>query len=920
MPTNSPEWWQAVSPYLDQALEMTPEERAVLLAQLHEKDPSLAGHLEALLDEHRTLMREGFLEKGHALSSAKLGLAGQKIGAYTLVSLSGQGGMGSVWLAERSDGRFERRVAVKFLNFALVGLGGEERFMREGSILGRLKHPSIAQLLDAGMTTAGQPYLVLEYVEGRSIDQYCDQAALDVEARLTLFLDVLAAVAHAHAHLIVHRDIKLSNVLVRVDGQVKLLDFGIAKLLDAEGTAGAPTHLTREGGLALTPEYAAPEQVTGEPVTTATDVYALGVLLYTLLTGQHPAGPGPHSPANLMNLIVNTEPPRPSEVVLKSRLEPAALSAHAAERATSPEKLSRVLRGDLDTIVAKALKKEPQERYASVTDFAEDLRRYLSHKPIGARADTFKYRAVKFVRRNRTPVALAGLVLVATLAGVASIVIQARRVRAERDFALRQLSRAASINDLNNFILTDAAPSGKPFTVNELLARAEQIVDRAPAENDSNRVELLVSIGQQYESQDDAAGARRVLEAAYRLSRGLSDQSARGVASCALASSFGRGGDLKRANALFQEGLDELPAEPQFALDRVFCLLRGSDVARNGGSSKEGIARAQAAQRVLRESPLDSELMELRISIDLAESYRQAGEYNEAIQEFEKSSGLLASLGRDNTQTAGTIFNNWALALDQIGRPLEAATRYRRALDISRVDQSDSGVSQLLLVNYARTLRELGRLDEAAGMAESAYAKAQLAKDEVGINQCLLERARIYRQQNKLDLAKAMIEEVEPRLRRDLPPGHYAFAAVARERSLLAQARGNPQEALDLMTQSLAILEASARNGGQGGNYLPIILADRSEIEIQLRLPDAAAADASRSLSLLKSTVPPGTFSANLGHAFMAQARSLMMQGKPDEARVAFRLAENHFRGALGSDHPDSVSARQLAGLASTAQ
>ena len=229
--------------------------------------------------------------------------------------------MGSVWAAERNDARFERRAALKFLNSALADTRGQERFKREGRILGRLAHPHIAELLDAGVSPNGQPYLVLEYVEGEPIDCYCDRRKLDVEARLRLFLDLLGAVAYAHANLIVHRDIKPSNILVRVDGQLKLLDFGIAKLLEDESVRPA-TLLTRDGAGPLTPEYAAPEQVTGGMVTTATDIYALGVLLYVLLTGRHPAGNGRLSAADRIKAIVETEPPRPSEVVNEARQTP----------------------------------------------------------------------------------------------------------------------------------------------------------------------------------------------------------------------------------------------------------------------------------------------------------------------------------------------------------------------------------------------------------------------------------------------------------------------------------------------------------------------------------------------------------------------------------------------------------------------
>ena len=244
------------------------------------------------------------------------------IGPYTLISVIGHGGMGSVWLAKRNDGRFDRQVAVKFLNIALVGHGGEERFKREGTILGRLSHPNIAELIDAGLSSTGTPYIVLEFVEGDHIDRYCDRHQLAIEARVQLFLSVISAVAHAHANLIVHRDLKPSNVLVSKDGTVKLLDFGIAKLLEGDAQDGSATQLTVQGGRAMTPEYAAPEQITGAPVTTATDVYALGVLLYVLLTGQHPTGAATHSPAELVKAIVDTEPKRISDVVTPTQNSP----------------------------------------------------------------------------------------------------------------------------------------------------------------------------------------------------------------------------------------------------------------------------------------------------------------------------------------------------------------------------------------------------------------------------------------------------------------------------------------------------------------------------------------------------------------------------------------------------------------------
>ena len=327
--------WRALSACLDEALDLAPDGRAAWLTALGARDAALAADMAAWLAEHDQIRDEQFLD-GVAVDAhlaTPPSLAGQVMGAYRLLEPLGEGGSGSVWLAERCDGRFEGRAAVKLLNLALVGRSGQERFRREGTILARLQHPRIAHLVDAGISPGGQPYLVLEYVDGQPIDQYADARGLDVESRLRLFLDVLEGVTHAHASLIVHRDIKPANVLVSVDGSVKLLDFGIAKLVDTDADADAArspeaTALTRELSRALTPEYAAPEQLVGAPVTTATDIYALGVLLYVLLSGRHPAGRAVRSPNTLIRAIVDEEPPRVSDAIVDAESD-AEVAAHA---------------------------------------------------------------------------------------------------------------------------------------------------------------------------------------------------------------------------------------------------------------------------------------------------------------------------------------------------------------------------------------------------------------------------------------------------------------------------------------------------------------------------------------------------------------------------------------------------------------
>jgi serine/threonine-protein kinase len=464
--------WLALSPLLDELLDLDAATRAGRLAQLRGEDAATAEQLERLLARAEQLQQQRFLSQPvaaqwqEALASAPpeapADLAGQAIGPYLLERQLGRGGMGTVWLARRADGRFEGQVAVKFLTSGLLGHGDAGRFAREGQILARLSHPHIARLLDAGVHQGQQPYLVLEYVDGQPIDAYCQQRQLDVEARVRLFLDVLAAVAHAHARLILHRDLKPSNILVTPGGDVKLLDFGIAKLLDdasqaAEGAAA--TELTRRAGSAFTPQYAAPEQVQQADVTTATDVYALGVLLYLLLGGSHPTADDTQTQLDRLKAVVELVPRRLSDV-----------AAGQADAAIAGQ--ARRLRGDLDTIVAQALKKTPAERYANAQALADDLRRWLAHEPISARPDSRLYVLGRFVRRHRLAVA-AGSVGVLALVGLTTVsVLQARRAEAAEQQAQARRQQA---EDLLSYLLGEMASQLRPV----------------------GRLSLLESIGQQ---------------------------------------------------------------------------------------------------------------------------------------------------------------------------------------------------------------------------------------------------------------------------------------------------------------------------------------------------------------------------------------------------------------------------------------
>ena len=375
MARSDKELWNELSPYLDEALELHAAQRDTWLAALTASHPRLAAELRQLLALHATNCASGFMERSPLGDGP---LVGERIGAYTLERPLGRGGMGSVWLGRRSDGKYEGHVAIKLLDRRGLGTAAAEQIRHEASLLARLTHPNIARLFDAGVRENGQPYLILEYVEGERIDRYGRARALTLAARLRLFLAVADAVAHAHAQQIVHRDLKPSNVLVTPEGVVKLLDFGVAALQPR--TRDAATTAPASAAQALTPGYASPEQLRGEPVAAAADVYSLGVLLHVLLTGVHPFG---------------------SSVATHTKLARAALTEDpgpASERLAIPAERRR-LRGDLDAIIARALRREPAQRYATATDLAADLRRFLGNFPVQARTLTRRYVAYKFVQR-----------------------------------------------------------------------------------------------------------------------------------------------------------------------------------------------------------------------------------------------------------------------------------------------------------------------------------------------------------------------------------------------------------------------------------------------------------------------------------------------------------------------------------------
>jgi serine/threonine protein kinase/tetratricopeptide (TPR) repeat protein len=436
----TPERWEHVCEILEKTLSLKGQDRELYLADACTNDPDLRREVESLLASHDQagsrflnvdpLATDG-LQDDLQPTSVRVG---RRIGPYLVVEEIGRGGMGEVYAAVRADGQYEQRVALKLVRSGYDTQSMIERFHNERQILAGLNHPDIARLLDGGTTEDGVPYLVMELVNGARIDSYCDAKKLSVTDRLQLFLRICSAVQYAHQRLVIHRDIKSGNILVTQDGTPKLLDFSIAKTLDASGNVEATVLRP------MTPEYASPEQVRGEPITTATDVYSLGVVLYQLLTGRSPYRVKAHTPEKLAQAIANDEPERPSTSVHRvttgaahgadvPELSPEAVSS---TREASPLRLERRLRGDLDYILLKALRKEPEKRYSSVEQFAEDIRRHLEGLPVTARKGTWSYRSGKFIRRNRIGMGAAALVLLTLVAGAVVVVREAHIADANR--------------------------------------------------------------------------------------------------------------------------------------------------------------------------------------------------------------------------------------------------------------------------------------------------------------------------------------------------------------------------------------------------------------------------------------------------------------------------------------------------------
>jgi eukaryotic-like serine/threonine-protein kinase len=831
-----PQRWARLSPLLDGLLDLDAAGRAARLSRQRDLDAALADELAALLASHD----DAFLE-GQAVA-APASLAGQRFGAYTLIEPIGAGGMGSVWRAQRSDGRYEGDVAVKLLNLALVAQGGAERFAREAQVLARLSHPNIAHLIDVGVGEGGQPFIVLEHVQGEPIDRHCETRRLDTRERVRLLLDVLAAVEHAHARLVLHRDLKPGNILVTAEGRIKLLDFGIAKLLGDSDGAAAPTALTQLAGRAFTPEYAAPEQVQGGEVTAATDVYALGVLMYLLLSGAHPTARPTDTPVDRLRSVVETEPPRLSAVA------PARIAQHlpkqrariAAALRKEQARIAAALRGDLDNIAAKALKKSPAERYASVAAFAEDLKRYLADEPVSARADSWRYRGAKFVRRHRLGVAAGTLMALALVGGAAGTAWQAQQARRERDQALHQAALAQARSNLLNLALNVTGGPDAPITLRQILDRSAVLVDQQFAADPRIAVELLVTLAGQYEHAGDAERDAALMARATQLAQASTDAGLVANVACNSVSTELALGRVDAARERLASGLAALgDGASATAGTRVACHRAGGELANAEGDPARAVGHIEAALGAQTDSRSPQRAVLLNF---LAHLHAQTGDLARAEVLHRQLLAQDAALGRSDSR--GDLRNRCGLAsvLDARGQPREAQALLEAITARADGIASDGALPLWLEVTRAHVRARLGDVAGAEAQLRATAEHARSHSAQRSAWRADWERARVLLMLGRPDEAEVLSQAAQRGLGRDasrhftpvmmaaairLAQGRFGEAVAAIEGELPRLLAGSAAEAEALHLASVAHLRAGDALRAQQRAQAAVAAAER---------------------------------------------------------------------------------------------
>jgi eukaryotic-like serine/threonine-protein kinase len=832
-------------------------------------------------------------------------LAGQRIGAYRLEALIGEGGSGAVWRGRRDDGQYEGSVAIKLLHLSSVSRAAVQRFRREGAILARLTHPNIARMLDAGIAPGGQPYLVLELVDGDRIDSYADAQRLNVEQRIALFVQVLAALTHAHSHLVIHRDIKPSNILVGRDGTVKLLDFGIAKLLEEHTEPGAAVELTRDGARALTPEFAAPEQLRGEPVTTATDVYALGVVLYQLLAGRHPTALERASAAQFIVATIETNPTLLSSAV--EQAEPQDAARIAAERATTPKRLVRQLRGDLSNIVARCLRKAPHERYLTTAALSEDLRRYLAHEPVSARADSLLYRVGKFARKHRSAVVAASLTTLALVAATGGATWQMLEARQQREEAKAQAARAEASANFLHLMVTEIGADGGTPTPRQMLDRGLYLLDHNAGADRKFMVERLAELGDNYSSIGETDKENEVLARAETLARSVPYDEGLAAVLCLQIETELTLGQRERAQARFSEAQRVLARmrqpSPELAAG---CELSGADLDDANGNTAGAIVRSQRALTLLEST--DNGLIVAALS-RLSTFHDELGDPLKAFEYMRLASAAEDRLGRAGTVNKLFLMNNEASSLGNFGEPRRSLELFDDVVRRLEARGASPASRVVFTANRGASLSAMGRYNEALAVLDQTIADARVSKNLFWQQAAQYYRARTLVRAGIWLQARQALDEIE---------AAYRVAAVKNERRLqgIALARVEWQLRTGDTATAQRTLDALLAQTGYPAAQTSWVLRSALPLAAELALvhdqPARAEAFALAAVQAVTKAARDPAQSADVGRAMVLLARARQAGGNTGGAIQALQSAIPPLTNGYGSEHAAVKEARAL--------
>ncbi len=941
--------WDEVGDIVEQALWLPDPARDTLLREAcgHDIDRLMrARRVLAAADRAQGFLERSAIEFAPDLLNAAASATTERdpgpvaIGAYRIKQRIGRGGMGDVYLAERADDEFRRQVAVKVVR---PGLGADlvARFRSERQMLASLDHPHIAQLFDGGLSADGRPYLVMEYVSGRAIDVYADECRLTLDQRLDLFLQVCDAVERAHRSLVVHRDLKPANILVSAEGSAKLLDFGVAKLLDSDaGPADAP--VTRPGFRMMTPEYSSPEQFLGEPTTTATDVYSLGVILYELLCGRRPFESAEQSPAMLERRVLDTQPEPPSVACRTTLRRPPEDVARA--RSTSMDGLPRRIRGDLDNIVLTALRREPDRRYSSVAALKADIRRHLAGLPVSARPATIRYRAAKFVRRHRLAVAAGVLLVVAIGMGATTTWVQAQ-------IAAREGRRAAQIRDflVGVFEISDPDRSrGESVTARELLDQGSARIGPELSGDPELQSDMRAVLGRIYHQLGLFDAARGHLEQALTLRRAMSAPPGALIDSLtSLASVLRDTGEHDEAEALIREALALARAEEGASGPIVASVL--SDLAAihrahgeyeaaearsrealeirraigdaaglaqtlNGlgvllgdaGRPVDAIAALEEAVTLGRQAFGDHHTMVIRAECNLARERHRAGELDAAVASFRSCIERRRRLLGDRHADVAESMNNLALVHADRNEYEEAERLYDEALSIQRAAFGDrhravaGTLNNLAILAFMRQ-----RYDEAADRFRELVDvwRKLLGPDHPDTLTTTNNLGMTLRNAGRLADAEQVLSDVLAGRRRALGADHpqvaeslLNLASVVHRQSRFARARALALEALPMLERAFP----------DGHPSVAIGLMTLGRAQLGEGASDQALASFDRAFAL--RTAIFGDTHLQTAEARVGRGRALAALGRQAEARTAIETALSHL-----TNHSDSVTARDAA-------